>query len=155
MSPDERILAIADSRTSTIRIWEMESRRQIMHLIAGGALAKLDFSPDGSILAAVRIGSNKAKLWDLKNKREKPMLEANYSLTLFSPSGLLLAIDRYHIKFLDARTLKEIATFENGQISGFPQAAFSPDGSMLALTLGNHSIGIYRVKTSAVTTVDK
>src|SRR5207237_9826266 len=68
-SPDGRLLATATFRSSTIKLWETASGREVRDLSNGGqntnSLAPVfAFSGDGRFLAAA-AGDNSVKVWDV------------------------------------------------------------------------------------------
>src|SRR5438132_11570061 len=73
-SPDGRLLATATFRSSTIKLWETATGRELRDLSTGGqnttSLAPVfTFSPNSRLLAAAG-GSNSVKVWDLITGRE-------------------------------------------------------------------------------------
>ena len=73
-SPDGRLLATATFRSSTIKLWETATGRELRDLSTGtqsvvGMAPFVAFSPDGRLLAAA-AGDNSVKIWDVITGRE-------------------------------------------------------------------------------------
>src|SRR6266705_3077943 len=73
-SPDGRLLATATFRSSTIKLWETATGRELRDLSSGGQNAAsiapiVAFSGDGRLLAAA-AGNNSVKVWEVISGRE-------------------------------------------------------------------------------------
>jgi YVTN family beta-propeller protein len=67
---------------------------------------------------------------------------------VLSPDGSLLYVadnDNNRIVVLDARTLKELGVFAQGEVSAPHDVAFDPQGRLLVADTGNSRIAIYEV----------
>src|SRR6266480_5850322 len=73
-SPDGRLLATATFRSSTIKLWETATGRELRNLSAGGQNSLsmspvVAFSADNNLLAA-SAGNNSVKVWEVATGRE-------------------------------------------------------------------------------------
>src|SRR3977135_3585435 len=73
-SPDDRLLATATFRSSTIKLWETATGRELRDLSTGGQNSMgmapvVAFSPDSRFLAAAG-GNNSVKVWEVLTGRE-------------------------------------------------------------------------------------
>src|ERR1700738_56258 len=73
-SPDDRLLATATFRSSTIKLWETATGRELRDLSTGGqssigSAPFIAFSPDGRLLAATGA-NNSVKVWEVVSGRE-------------------------------------------------------------------------------------
>jgi WD40 repeat protein len=145
ISPDDRLLAIGDSR-GAIHLWDLDLQRENT-LLQGSRkrIACLAFSPDGGTLAAGCLtaglpdfGPGALRLWDLAARRATDLI-ANGSAVLslgFSADGRVLAGSAADgtVRLWDRRTLREVNRLE-GHTGPVLSLAFSRDGRTLA-TLG-------------------
>src|SRR5438105_4571405 len=73
-SPDGRLLATGTFRSSTIKLWETATGRELRNLSTGGQSTSglspvVAFTADGRLLAAA-AGDNSMKVWDAISGRE-------------------------------------------------------------------------------------
>ena len=107
-SPDGQTLA-SGSRDSTIRLWNIQTRRRKATLIGHISRVKaVAFSPDGNTLASTGIDDT-VRLWDLRIRKLKKTLTGHTDMgrsVAFSPDGRLLASgsDDGTIQMWDAET---------------------------------------------------
>jgi WD40 repeat protein len=143
-SGDGRMLAGVRYGGRVIDIWDAktgDAKPQVGDLEGEGSfITDFAWAPDGSKLAIVR--SNRVELWDVVKGQLRSITKADPpSCIAFSPAGDFLAVGlprEYHV--LHAETL-EIATEVQGARYGTARlAAFSPDGSLLAVATSNHVI---------------
>ncbi len=88
-SPDGRLLATATFRSSTIKLWETATGRELRDLSTGGQNSNAQslvvaFSADSRLLAAA-AGNNSVKVWDVISGREVQTLsgaQASFMSTL-------------------------------------------------------------------------
>jgi WD40 repeat protein len=95
-SPNDRILAGADTGDGIVRLWNITSGRQIEILVFKGtdATSTLAFSPNGQILAVV-YGGDKVRLWDSATGQQirfPRSLSYRATTVAFSPGGQMLAV---------------------------------------------------------------
>jgi len=129
-SPDGGLLATG-SGDRRLRIYRTEDGKLAHSYELPGAIARLAFSPDSSLLAT--CAENRIQIWRVSDWT----LLANYSGTqfAFAPQGDLLAVaetpDREQIITIHRVSKQsEVVSFNAEGHS----LAFSPDGSLLALT---------------------
>src|SRR5216683_5939204 len=150
-SPDGRLLATATFRSTTIKLWETATGRELRNISTGGQNAMsistvLAFSPDSRLLAAA-AGSNSVKVYDVITGREVQTLTggqasfmASFGSTFiaFSADGKKLVTVSDAIKVWDVASWHELKTLDTSSLtaSGFTGGeggtALSPDGNQLA-----------------------
>src|SRR5437660_8434606 len=91
-SPDGRLLATATFRSSTIKLWETATGRELRDLSTGGqntnSLAPvIAFRRDGRFLTAA-AGNNSVKVWDAISGRELQTLAGGGQATFMSALGV-------------------------------------------------------------------
>ncbi|MEO8435518.1 MAG: caspase family protein [Pyrinomonadaceae bacterium] len=156
-SPDGRLIATATFRSSTIKLWETATGRELRNLSSGtqsamGMAPFVAFSRDGRLVAAA-TGNNSVKIWDVTSGRELQTLsggEGSMAASLggiyfigFTPDGRVVTISDA-IKVWDLTSGQVLRAFGSVSlsVSGFSGgdggAALSPDGSQLAtvMTMG-------------------
>ena len=141
ISPDGKLLAIADGKPA-VELWEIQEGKAVGSLPSGGGLPyKLSFSQDGNLLFGINTnpGShNVLAVWDVSNM-ELIKVERYSSGDCFhnalavSPDGRLLAVvgndcDINIIQLSDWEVLTSIDI--DGRSDGI--LTFSPDGRILA-----------------------
>jgi WD40 repeat protein len=111
-------------------------------VVAGGAVRRIAFSPDGTTLAA--IGGNDVVLWDYQHPEEKPPAVANRRLIrghglavrslAFAPDGRALAtVSRDGmLRLWDPREALELTCLDAG-VGPLHSLAFAPDGMTVAV----------------------
>src|SRR3989454_2630453 len=91
-SPDGRLIATATFRSSTIKLWETATGRELRDLSSGtqsamGMSPFVAFSRDGRLIAAA-AGSNSAKIWDVTTGREVQTLSGSEGSMAASLGGM-------------------------------------------------------------------
>ena len=146
-SPDGKYL-VSGSSDKNIKLWEVETGREIRTFVAEDMVDFVAFSPDGKFLLSLESKGG-AKLWEVRTGKETRKLRKGGNPLLaiaaaFSPDGTSLAvvagqkgkpplgdITFRNIQLLDLKTDHEIMTFK-GHTSSIHTIAFSPDGKYLA-----------------------
>jgi len=150
-SPDGRLLATGTFRSSTIKLWETATGRELRNISTGGQNGMsisivFAFSPDSRLLAAA-AGGNSVKVFDVISGREIQTLtggQASFmssfgvSFIAFSADGKKLVTASDAIKVWDVSTWRELKTLDtasltaSGLTGGEGGMALSPDGNQLA-----------------------
>jgi WD40 repeat protein/uncharacterized caspase-like protein len=150
-SPDGRLLATGTFRSSTIKLWETATGRELRDLSTGGQNSVgmapvVAFSPDSRLLAAAG-GNNSVKIWEVTTGREVQTLsgaQASFmsafgvSFIAFSADSKKLVTISDAIRIWDTTDWHELKTREttslnaSGSTGGKGGMALSPDGNQLA-----------------------
>ena len=150
-SPDGRLLATTTFRSSTIKLWETATGRELRDLSTGGQTSTglspvVAFSADGRLLAAA-AGNNTVKVWEVITGHEVQALaggQGSFVSALgvafigFSADGKKLVTISDAIRVWDTANWREIKTVDTGSINpasfagGAAGSALSRDGSQLA-----------------------
>jgi len=150
-SPDGRLLATGTFRSSTIKLWETATGRELRNLSTGGQNTNglspvVAFSADGRLLAAA-AGNNSVKVWDAISGRELQMLAGGgqstfmsalgFSFIAFSADGKKLVAVSDAIRVWDTTNWQQIKTLDTTGLNeafarGASGMALSRDGSQLA-----------------------
>jgi WD40 repeat protein/uncharacterized caspase-like protein len=150
-SPDDRLLATATFRSSTIKLWEIATGRELRNLSTGGQGSMgmapvIAFSPDNRLLAAAGA-NNSVKVWEVLTGREVQTLsgtQASFMSALgvsfigFSADSKKLVTISDAIRVWDTTSWQATKTIDTAAInpSGFTGGeggvALSPDGNQLA-----------------------
>src|SRR5437660_1123772 len=129
-SPDGRLLATATFRSSTIKLWETATGRELRDLSTGGqnttSLAPVfAFSRDGRFLAAA-AGNNSVKIWDVTTGAEVQTLsgaQASFMAALgvsyiaFSADGKKLVTVSDALRIWDVPSWRELKTIATASLN--------------------------------------
>jgi WD40 repeat protein/uncharacterized caspase-like protein len=151
-SPDGRLLATTTFRSSTIKLWETATGRELRNL-SGGAQSGVTLAPfvafsrDNRFVAAAS-GDNSVKIWEVTSGREVQTLagpQGSITSSLggvhfiaFAPDGRLVTISDA-IRVWDPNAARELLTIPTDPASGIAfigggtGAVLSPDGRQLVL----------------------
>ncbi len=150
-SPDGRLLATTTFRSSTIKLWETATGRELRDLSTGGQNSNAQslvvaFSADSRLLAAA-AGNNSVKVWEVTNGREVATLsgaQTSFMATLgisfigFSADSTLLVTISDAIRVWHVGTWREMITIPTTNLSassftgGQGGVALRPAGNQLA-----------------------
>lgn len=139
-SPDGRylattagVLAPGGHPDSTVRLWDVRTRRQVAVFPVNGTVTSVAFSPDGRTLAAAALGARTVWFWHVTSRRLARTLGGSGANALaYSPDGRLLAIDvRGKVGLIDLATMTRIAVLPGG-FTDIDSLAFSGNGRLLA-----------------------
>ena len=150
-SPDGRLLATGTFRSSTIKLWDTATGRELRNLSSGkqsamGMSPAIAFSRDSRLVAAA-TGDNTVKVWDVTSGREVQTLtssEGGMASTLvgvyfiaFSANDRLITISDA-VRVWEVTTGKILSTIPGDNLNalalmgGDGGVAISPDGTQLA-----------------------
>lgn len=138
-SPDGAVLA---SASGDVRLWDVESGRQIAAFSISGivvaAITDMAFSPDGAVIATLQ--GPRIRLWDVASGEALLVIEDDSATRhpnrlAYSPDGSVLAVVRHDVVQLwDSSTGDLLAVLE-GNGRRIDSLAFSPDGTTLAFSV--------------------
>ncbi|WP_244734253.1 nSTAND1 domain-containing NTPase [Mesorhizobium sp. 113-1-2] len=153
-SPDGQLVATG-SLDHTARIWSTTDGANVRTLVGHtGAVTVVAFSPDGqSLLTGSRDGT--VRIWSVAGGLERAVLRGHSGAVdsaQFSPSGLYVVTasskDRT-VRLWATQSGRQIAVLgshdEATVLRGFTRAAFSSDGTHVAIVSGDKTIRIVRV----------
>ncbi|MHC4439324.1 MAG: protein kinase domain-containing protein, partial [Planctomycetota bacterium] len=149
-SPDGKCI-VSGSKDSTIKIWDVETRAELMTLIGHkDGVGSVAFSPDGKRMVS---GSDDktVKIWDVATGNELMALGRHgqrISEVAFSPDGkrIISGSADNTIKVWDAVTGAEVMTLR-GHRFRVSSVAFSPDGKRIASGSRDKTIKIWDAAT--------
>ncbi len=168
-SPDGKTLAAAGGKGTSppfgkVWLWDVASKRLRLTLDYGYPPGYLAFSPDGQTLA-VRVLAGLVQFRDPASGRLRAswtsdtFLDAGFT---FSPDGRVLVAGggfrdmpgfvkgSGEVKFWDVPSKKEILTFQAHE-DGVGWIALSPDGTLLAVSIGKRGLPMNLWDVSAIT----
>lgn len=132
-SPSSDLLAIGalSRKDSYIRFWDANSK-EILFDIKHPDLSDYEFSPDGKIFASA--GKKTIYFWDLYAQKPSKQIECPKDIydIAFSPDGALIAAAATNGVYIWDTNSGELISEFNDSNSSTRQAAFSPQGNMLA-----------------------
>ena len=141
-SPYGDILA-SGSYDGKICLWNPQTRQLLRILSDGEGVASVTFSPNGKTVA--NASGTTIRLWDAHTGEPKASFgnqHSSLSSIIFSPNGETLASEDVNdnVQLWDAQTGVHKATIKSednyGSVATGPALAFSPDGTLLARSLG-------------------
>jgi WD40 repeat protein len=163
LSPDGKILATAsyDSHegASTVKLWDVSTRRELITLRAQLSERPPAFSPDGRLFTALGSDGKSVILWGAAERQELTPVRNDAALKdyLLSPDGkVMVTVDKdgQRVKSWDAASRRQLARFERktkreagaGRAEAEEQTtllALSPDGKLLAFS-DSKEIGLWQ-----------
>ena len=161
-SSDGRTLA--SSSFGEVKLWDVETQRNIATLAHDHWVESVAFSPNGKTLVTGSWGGTSSldaaavRLWNVSTRRIVATLEghnARVTAVAFSPGGKMVASgsDDETIKLWDVATQKNIVTLEEHQ-AAVRSIAFSPGGKALAsgsednsIPSSNNTVKLWNVET--------
>lgn len=156
-SPDGRLLATGTFRSSTIKLWDAATGRELRNLSSGtqsvfGMAPFVAFSPDSRLLAAA-VGDNSVKIWDVMTGRELQTLAGSQgsmasslgvNFIAFTASGQIVTVSDA-IRVWDVASGRELRNLGSAGLSvagvttGDGGVALGPDGNQLATIVDDAS----------------
>jgi len=140
--PDGRRM-VSVSQDKLARIWDMPTRTVLSTLPMEGGLLSADVSADGRLVAVVleRGGKGVARVWDIEKGKvvcqfAPEMSPGRANCIRFTPDGTRLVTSGQRLRYgvlWDTTTGTELGRFDIDDIPHVHQAAFSPDGWLLAI----------------------
>ncbi len=156
-SPDGRLLATTTFRSSTVKLWETASGRELRNLSSGTQSGMsmspfIAFSRDSRLIAAA-AGDNSVKIWDVLSGRELQTLAgtqgsvttalSGVSFIAFTPDGRVVTVSDA-IRVWDSTSGQELRSINmemnlntSAFMGGGGGAAITPDGSQLAFLVSD------------------
>jgi WD40 repeat protein len=138
ISPGGQHFAVSTEQSTEVQLFEIRAGKELRLSGHRDFVSGLAFSPDGEVVATGSVDAT-IKLWRVSDGHLLTTLVGHMEEATdvaFSPDGRTLASVGFHSKviFWHMPTYRELAAFD------FPEAGFhlifSPDGSKLAVTLG-------------------
>ena len=146
-SPNGRLLASGEA------IWDVESKKRI-HVLEGGLVARVDYSPDGSLLAVALLDDRDifqpTRLWDVASGKlvhefDNQGDNVTHSIA-FSPDGELLAVANPFgtVALWNVKSGQITTTFDCGnKNAGMHDVIFSPKGDVLAAAGTDYKVRLW------------
>jgi len=170
-SPDGRLLATTSFRSSSVKLWETSTGRELRNLSSGthsgmGMSPFIAFSRDSRLVAAA-AGDNSVKIWDVVSGRELQTLAgAQGSMTSaisgisfigFTPDGRVVTVSDA-IRVWDAASGQELRSISidmnlsaSALMGGGGGAVITPDGNQLAFVVSDglekHEVKFWELAT--------
>ena len=156
-SPDGRLLATTTFRSSTVKLWETATGRELRDLSSGTQSSMsmapfVAFSNDSRLIAAA-AGNNSVKIWDVTSGKELQTLSGTQGSIMssfgvyfiaFTADGRIVTIGDA-IRVWDVATGRELRTLDITNMSasrfigGQGGASLTPDGNQLAFIVTDES----------------
>lgn len=150
-SSDGQTLAINDSYSSQIIMWDWRRNKKVISTLRGvNKWRSVTFSPDGKSVVVNRynneVNQNELSIWDLQSQKVIAILAdscgEHHNSVAFSPDSKMLAWSTRRggnttIGLWDVQSQKQRGRLLIGKAYTKNNLVFSPDGKMLALSTNN------------------
>ena len=144
------LMVVSGSLDSTIRVWEVESGKQVQAIQQSGGVYGVAISPNGTLLAAVHPYRG-VRLWNLftgqvvghLGSQDGPHAES----VEFSHDGAMLACCGEYVWLYNLRT-QQVGKLPHGIARS---VAFSPNGQLLASGASDGSVRLWNTRTGEST----
>lgn len=158
-SPDGSLLVTA-GLLDGVRLWDVQSGRPVGEPLAGtdesGAVLSVAFSPDGTLLVTANNEENEAQLWDVQSRRlagdpltveDGLVARGPVAGVVFSPDGELLATAGDLVRLWDVHSRQQVGDPIGNDANPIVSdgVAFSPDGTLLAITNSDNTVRLWSV----------
>jgi RNA polymerase sigma factor (sigma-70 family) len=144
---------IRSGREDFLRVWDVETGKEVRQLGKQPWVRSLVFSPNGKLLGTTS-DSWSIQVWDIATEKRITIYElqsvkaSHYDVLAFSPDSNLLAAGDLEggVQIWDIATRKEVRRFP-GHRSWITATAFSPNGKTLLSASGDQSLRLWDVPT--------
>ena len=152
LSPDGQILA-SPSYDNTVRLWDVESGRNLKTFKHQEAVVCVDWSPDGATLATCCSGFwSGVYLWDTTSGQKIRILEEYHDPiydVAWSPDGKMLASCSRNraVRLWDAASGRILREFK-GHLEKIYSVAWSPDGRQLCSGSQDNTVKLWNARNN-------
>jgi WD40 repeat protein len=132
-----------------IRIWSMESMREINFIDGLEFVSTVRFTPDGKFILGEYSYDKKVNLWDSETGELITTLPINIQIGSMdiSPDGSKIALSCYHkIQIWSLISKKQLLSIEENSVNGYG-IEYSKDGKKLAVGLSSGDIKLFDTET--------
>ncbi len=149
-SPDKQNLKVLTVGGDEARLWNVQSRKELMTFTPQGAVASANFSPDGKRIVTASW-DNSARIWDATSGHALLKLEGHsgrVNSAVYSPDGkqILTASNDDTVRRWNAATGEVIATLR-GHTDDVRSAVFSADGEQILTASNDNSARLWDTAT--------
>lgn len=160
MDDDSKLISC--SRDTTIRVWDINSGKELWQTKTGGrGLADVDISPDGKLIVYCSWYFNKSgvsgfiQLYDVEKKEKIWLTEHNTHplvVVRFSPDGKKFAVGswEWQVSVWDLNDLHQPKIYDYNDVKSYSAVddiAFSPNGKQIAAATKNTTPRVWDIET--------